>query len=132
MKIRNVNKGLYGNYLKKATEFYDAGKNEFEKQHWNSCVLNAIHCAISAADALTVKFNGVRHAGEKHADVVNLLQQISLDPRILKDKTKQLLALLEIKNATEYEEKLTTESGAIAAMKNVERFFSWVKEELTK
>ncbi len=130
MKTRNLNKGLYVNYLKKATEFYESAKDEFEKRRWNSCVLNAIHCAISAADALTVAFNGIRHAGERHEDVVKLLQELDIDKKMLKDKTRQLLALLDVKNMTEYEEKLTTENGADVALKNAERFYGWVKDQL--
>ena len=130
MKTRNVSKELYINYLKKATEFYEAAKNEFEKRSWNSCVLNAIHRAISATDALTVAFKGIRHAGERHEDVVKLLQELDIDQRILNDKTRQLLALLDVKNTTEYEEKLTTENGASVALKNAERFYGWAKEQL--
>lgn len=132
MKTRNVNKSFYVNYLKKAEEFYGAAKGEYEKQNWNSCVLNAIHCAISAADALTVAFKGLRHVGERHTEVVNLLQSIEMDQQVLKSKTRQLLALLDVKNSTEYEEKLTSENGANVALKNAERFFLWVKEQLTK
>ncbi len=132
MKIRKVNHELYVNYLKKATEFYEAAKTEFEKQNWNSCVLNAIHCAISSTDALTVFFNGVRHAGDKHFDSINLLQELNLDKNLIKDKTRHLFALLDVKNMTEYEEKLTTEDGAILALKHADRFFGWVKEVTKK
>lgn len=130
MKTRAVNKPLFRNYLKKAEEYFDAMNTEFSSQRWNSCVLNAIHCGISAADALTVFFKGVRHAGERHEEVVNLLQSLDLDKNILKKKTRQLFDLLDIKNMAEYEENLTTESGALAAIKNAERFFKWVKEVL--
>ena len=130
MKTKNVNKWLHVNYLKKANEFYDTAKNEFERKNWNSCVLNAIHCAICAADALTIAFKGIRHAGERHEDVVKLFQELDMDTKVLKDKTKQLLALLDVKNSTEYEEKLTTENGASIALENAERFFEWVGEQL--
>lgn len=130
MKTRDVSKPLFRNYLKKAEEYFNAMNNEFSNQRWNSCVLNAIHCGISAADALTIFFKGVRHAGERHEEVINLLQTLDLDRNILGSKTKQLLGLLDVKNSAEYEEKLTNESGALTAVKNAERFFSWVKEVL--
>ncbi|MCX6706918.1 MAG: HEPN domain-containing protein [Candidatus Woesearchaeota archaeon] len=130
MKTRAVSKPLSRNYLRKAEEYSNAMNNEFSNQRWNSCVLNAIHCGISAADALTIFFKGVRHAGERHEEVINLLQTLDLDKNILGNKTKQLLGLLDVKNSAEYEEKLTNESGALTAVKNAERFFSWVKEVL--
>ncbi len=125
-----MSKDLYRNYLAKAEEYFVAMKEEFEKKRFNSCVLCAIHCGISAADALTIFFKGVRHAGERHEDVVQLIEGLGLEPQTIQNKIRQLLSLLQVKNQTEYEEKLATESGALMAIKNAERFFGWVKELL--
>ena len=130
IKTRSVGKYLYKNYLKKAEEYFDAMNNQFDKQNFNACVLNAIHCAISSSDALTIFFKGVRHAGEKHEDVIKLLLDLDLDREVLASKTRHLSNLLTIKNQVEYEEKLTTENGAEIAKKNAERFFIWVKDIL--
>lgn len=130
IKTKRVPKDLYRNYLLKAQEFYQAMSDEFAKRHFNSCILCAIHCGISAADALTVFRKEVRHAGERHEDVVQLLETLELNPETIKHKSRQLLSLLQEKNRVEYEEKMTTEQGALAAMKNAERFLSWVKETL--
>ena len=73
MKTRNVDKHKYANYLKKSDEFFEIMKDSFAKKKFNATVLNAIHCAMSSADALTVFYKGVRHAGERHEDVVSLL-----------------------------------------------------------
>ncbi|MEK6826743.1 MAG: HEPN domain-containing protein [Nanoarchaeota archaeon] len=125
IKTREVGKGMYLNYLRKAEEFYDAMKTELEKKNYNSCVLCAIHCCISASDALTVFYKGVRHLGEKHQDVIRLLNELSISD--IKTKTRHLSNVLDIKNSLEYEEKLTTESGALAAVKSTERLFLWIK-----
>lgn len=130
VKTRNVNKDLCRNYLAKAEEYFAAMNEEFEKRRFNSCVLCAIHCGISAADALTIFFKGIRHAGERHEDVVQLIEELGLEPQIIPNKIRQLLSLLQVKNQTEYEERLATESGASIAMKNAERFFGWVRELL--
>jgi len=130
IKTRIVSKYLYKNYLKKAEEYFDAMNDQFDKQNFNACVLNAIHCAISSSDALTVFFKGVRHAGEKHEDVIRLLLDLDLDENILTSKTRQLSNLLSIKNQIEYEEKLSSDKGAEIAKNNAERFFGWVKEVL--
>lgn len=126
IKTRDVSKGLYLNYLKKAEEFYSAMKSEMEKKNYNSCVLCAIHCCISAADALTIFHKGVRHAGEKHQDAIKLISDLDQIPDI-KNKIRHLSSLLDIKNSLEYEEKLTTENGALMAIKHTERFFLWVR-----
>jgi len=73
IKTRNVSKELYQNYLLKAKEHFEAMNTEFEKENYNSCSLCAIHCCISGADAVTIFFKGVRHAGDGHEDVVQLL-----------------------------------------------------------
>ncbi len=130
MKTRNVDKHKYNNYLTKADEFFDSMNDSFVKRNFNATVLNAIHCAISSADALTVFYKGVRHAGDRHEDVVALLNTLEL-PEI-QNKNRQLLNLLRIKNSAEYEEKLMTEANALDSIKNAERFFSWVKSVLKK
>jgi len=126
-KTKNVSKELYRNYLAKAEEYFAAMNEEFEKQRFNSSVLCAVHCGISAADALTIFFKGVRHAGERHEDVVQLIEDLGIEPQAVHSKIRQLLGLLQVKTQTEYEEKMTTESGALTAIKNAERFFGWVK-----
>lgn len=125
MKSRNVDKHKYKNYLAKADEFFDIMNESFAKRKFNATVLNAIHCAISSADALTVFYKGIRHAGERHEDVVALLNALELPD--MQSKNRQLLDLLRIKNSAEYEEKLMTEANALDSIKNAERFFKWVK-----
>jgi hypothetical protein len=102
----------------------------YEKQLWNSTVLNAIHCAISSAASLTVFYLGFRHAGERHNDVIQLLQQIEIDKKELNKKIQQLSALLSIKNQAEYEERLMTGKDADNARKAGIRFYTWVKDLL--
>lgn len=128
MKTRNVEKQKYKNYLKKANEFFQSMNESFAQQHYNAVVLNAIHCAISAADALTVFYKGVRHAGERHEDVISLLNTLGIIDIELKNR--QFLRLLQLKNSVEYEETLMSEADALDAMKNTERFFSWISQLL--
>ncbi len=128
MKTRNVEKQKHKNYLKKANEFFQIMNESFAQQHYNAVVLNAIHCAISAADALTIFYKGVRHAGERHEDVISLLNTLGIIDIELKNR--QFLRLLQLKNSVEYEETLMSEADALDAMKNTERFFSWILQLL--
>ncbi len=128
MRTRNVDKHKYQNYLKKADEFFQVMNDSFAHKNYNATVVNAVHCAISAADGLTVFYKGVRHAGEKHEDVVSLINTLGIVG--IENKTRQLLRLLQLKNSAEYEETLMSESNALDAIKNAERFFSWVLQFL--
>jgi len=130
MKTRNVDTHKHKNYLIKADEFFEAMDDSFAKRNFNATVLNAVHCAMTSADALTVFYKGVRHAGERHEDVIALLNTLGLPD--MQNKNRQLLDLLRIKNSAEYEEKLMTETNALDSIKNAERFYKWVKEILIK
>ena len=66
ISTRAVSRELCKNYLRKAEEFYRSMEQSHSTGDWNACVVNAIHCAISSADAMTVFYLGFRHAGERH------------------------------------------------------------------
>jgi hypothetical protein len=116
--------------MMKSDEHRQAMEDCFERKLWNACVVNAIHCAISAADALTVFYLGFRNAGDRHTDVVSLLRSTGIDVKELSPKLNQLTSLLSIKNLAEYEERLMDESDAADAKKACERFHSWAKEKM--
>jgi len=103
-----------------------------EKKPWNAAVINAVHCGISACDALTVFVLGGRHAGERHEDAISLFQTVGLPKDVLTAKSRQLSRLHGIKNAAEYEERLMNENDAREAVRDAERFSGWVKEYLSK
>ena len=131
MKTRTVEKALYKNYLTKSKECLESATDSISRQNWNSAVISAIHCAISAVDSLTVFFRGERHAGERHEDVIRLLQSLDeIEKEPMNKKIRQLQRLLQIKNSAEYEEKLMTQQDAEVSKKDAERILSWVKERL--
>lgn len=130
IRTRAVDRHMHKNYSKKADEHYLAMEMCYEKGLWNACVMNAIHCAISSTDALTVFYLGFRHAGERHHDVLQLLQKLDIDKTEIKSKSQQLATLLSIKNAAEYEERLMDENDAGNARKACDRLYSWVKTQL--
>jgi HEPN domain-containing protein len=130
IRTRAVNRPFYENYLKKGEEFYRAMEHSYQTGDWNACVVNAIHCAISSADALTVFYLGFRHAGEKHHDVFQVIEQIDFDTKEIQAKNRQLTSLLMIKNRAEYEERLMNKSDATKAMKATQRYHDWAKKML--
>jgi len=132
VRVRHIDKSLFRNYLRKSEECLDTASECLRTSRWNAAVINAVHCGISASDALTVFMLGVRHAGERHEDAISLLQTVSLPKDVLTAKSRQLSRLLGVKNAAEYEERLMNENDAREAVRDAERFFSWVKEYLSK
>lgn len=121
----NVASGFYRNYLRKADECFNSMNASFTNGDWNMAVIASVHCAISSADALTVKFLGIRHKGMRHEGVVKLLNELKLDD--ISKKNRQLLNLLSIKSAAEYEPRLMSQTEASEAVRDAERFYKWAK-----
>ena len=74
IKSENIERGNYSAYLKKAQDFFDAMQQAYLLNNSNAVGLAAVHCAISANDALLVYFRGIRSASAKHLDSIELLQ----------------------------------------------------------
>ena len=130
IRTRPVDRHKFNNYLKKADEHYKAMELSYEAGLWTACVVNAIHCAINSTDALTVCYLGFRHTGDRHHDVLQLLQKLDIEKSELRPKSQQLSTLLLIKNAAEYEERLMDSKDAENARKVCDRSYSWVKVKL--
>jgi len=76
VRVRHIGKSLFKN-LRKSEECLDTASESLRTGRWNTAVINAVHCGISACDALTVFMLGVRHAGERHEDARSLFQTVS-------------------------------------------------------
>ena len=102
-----------------------------DKGDWDAAGLNAVHCAISASDAVLVLTQGVRSASSKHDDSAMLLESMVKAPGT-KNAVSQLKRLVAKKNLVEYEERLFRESEARDAAKNASRFLAWAETVLGK
>ncbi len=132
MKTRQVDRSAAGFYLKKAEECRNSMMRAFENREWNACVINAIHAAISSADAFCVARLGMRSASERHEDALVLFQGIAPENEEIKKNVKHLSGLLGIKTEAEYGERLFYEKDAELAIKHAERLFDFVKGEIRK
>ena len=128
-KTRDVAKSFYANYLKRAQECFHAAQDSFEKQGWNACAINAIHCCIAACDALCVYFLGKRHSGEEHNEVVVLFKSIKNDEEA-NINANRILRILRTKSMAEYEERLVHKTEAEKILKDCERLLEYVKGQL--
>jgi len=130
-KTRDVAKSDYSNYLKKAEECFHAAQRSFENEEWNAAAINAIHCCITACDAMCVYFLGKRHSGEDHNEAAVLFKSIKHDEEI-STNANRIMRILRAKNMAEYEERLVRETEAETMLNTCEKILEYVKKQLPK
>ena len=123
---RSVSEQEALSYLKKAEEFYLTMAEAFQKGRWNAAGLAGIHCAISATDALLGKKARIRASGESHMEAVHLLKRHVSDANIAA-QSQRLYRVLSEKSLVEYDSREFREAEAAAVVKDVGRYFEWVK-----
>ena len=105
-KTRAVDQSEYVVCWNKAEEFYDTMQHAYKNRMWTSVGLNAVHCVISSCDALLVKSQGIRAAGDDHMQAVELLGRSPIDGIEKQTATvrriiakKNVIALMRIGNS---------------------------------
>lgn len=117
---------------KRRFKIYLARSREFEKQMnraatdgaWNSVGLLAVHCVISACDALTVQRAGQRWSGQDHGGVVGVVEDLHLPDAA--HVVQQVSRVLEAKNRVEYESREFTEREAQGVRQSASRVTKWI------
>lgn len=94
---------------------------------WNAAGLNAVHCAISACDAVLVYYTEQRSASPDHEAAAHLLRSLPKVPDA-KQKAETLRRILQEKHVIEYEDRNVTAREAAELTKLTERFFRWAQE----
>jgi HEPN domain-containing protein len=130
MKTRAVDRFRANDYIKRAEESLASMENAYENGRWSSCVINAIQCAISAADAYCIFKKGLRNASESHSDSIVLFSNIDPNDEGIKTSVSHLSFLISIKSDAQYGERLSTQKEAEQAKKHAERLFEFVKERI--
>ncbi len=128
-KTKAVERSKYRTYLKKANEFYEIMLEAKKKKKWNAVGLNAVHCAISASDAMLVFYAGIRSRSDDHLAVVDLLSN-SINLPEVKSKRETLRKILAKKSIIEYEDRDFTQKEALEILKLTERFYNWVTSRI--
>jgi hypothetical protein len=128
LKTTQVERSNYSIYLNKAKEFYETMIQVQKDRRWNAVGLNAVHCAISAADALLVFHLGQRSIDPDHHIVAELMTNLNI-PEI-KNKSESLYKIINQKNLIAYEQRSFTEKEAGLIVKQTERFYNWVNSQI--
>ncbi len=126
-KERKVDQYKFTNYIRRAEECLRAGQYAFERREFDACVINYVHSAISASDAVCVYFLKKRSAADDHRVAPYLLQQIDKD---CAEQATRLSRLIGLKSESEYGEVNMTEKDAEQAKLDAERFLHFVKSKL--
>lgn len=130
LKTRVVAHNEYTVYWNKAEEFFDTMQHACKNRMWAAVGLNAVHCVISSADALLVKSQGIRSAGEDHMQAVELLAHAPVTG--IEKQIALVRRIIAKKNVIAYENRAFRESEALDILKQTERFYRWAFEYLNK
>ncbi len=128
VQTRNVETHKFKGFWNKAVEFHKYMKNAEGENDWNAAALNAIHCAISSADALCVFYRGERSVSQRHEDAYKLLRELPVPSA--EEKAKQFVQIISSKNLVEYSDDEPSEKDARKLVLQTDRFFSWAKDNL--
>ena len=128
-KTRDVPRERYTTYLKRSRQFLNAVRAASSSGDWDAVGLNAVHCAISAADALLVYHGGVRSAGDSHQDAARLLE-LHVKGDETAPKAKSLVKIISYKHLAAYEDRELTETEAREVAKLAQRFLEWAQSRL--
>jgi len=116
-------------YLSKADEFLRTGRKAIVDGDYHATSLNAVHAAISANDAVTGHFGGMRSSSDDHGDAANLLMEIA--PKGAQEWRKQATRLGRIiaqKSPVAYGVEVITPKDADNLLQQAERFVRWARE----
>lgn len=132
MRTRPADRSKYRNYIQKAEEFYATANEANEAKHYNAAVVNAIHAVISSADALLIFIKGLRYAGTKHDEAVELFSTIFPGDDELKKNVQRFNSVISIKTRAEYMEYLQKPIDSANALRDAERFLNYIKSKLPR
>lgn len=110
-------------YLSMAKEFQAAAEESAAAGRWRAAGMNAIHAAISAADAVCIFEVNERSNSASHEDAADLLGRSGAADA--KAKANQLGAVLDVKNAVEYQSRPVSVDEAVAVLKRSKRLVGW-------
>ena len=129
-RTRPVDKGKFKVFLNKAAEFHRGMLAAQQSGDRSLACLNAIHCAISCADAVCTCFLGEKSAGQSHDDAAWLLEKTNAPGAA--EKAKQFRDIVRFKSLVEYEEGEPSEAEAARMVLQAARIFEWAKQMLSE
>jgi HEPN domain-containing protein len=124
-KTASVSRAESSLYLAKAQQFVTEARTALEASRNDAALLNAIHAAISASDAVTVALSGQRSKDPDHQRAIDLLEESAGKSEEIKSRVRQMRQLLARKNMVEYESRRATTKEARDAVERATRIVDW-------
>jgi hypothetical protein len=118
--------------MAKGEQFLDEAQLALKSSRHDAAMLNSIHAAISAADAVTVALSGRRSTDPDHQRAVDLLEEVGGRSESITARVKQLRALLAKKNQVEYEARRGKAGEAAEAVARAVRIVEWAGETVRR
>jgi HEPN domain-containing protein len=118
-------------YMDKASQFLEQARTGLEANRNDATLLDAIHAAISAVDAATIALAGVRSTDPDHQRAADLLEEVAGSGSEVRERARQLRALLARKSAVEYESRKATAKDARDGVERAGRVVEWARQVVT-
>ena len=117
-RTRPLSAAQVHDYVRKAEEFAESAVSELAAERFIAATSLAIHAAINSADAVCGARIGQRAVGQRHDEVVSMLQEAGTDGIAV---AKDLQRLLPLKTQTEYEPNAVAKGVAVKAVERAQR-----------
>ena len=111
-------------FWRRAIQCEVAMKDALARGHWEAAGINAVHCAISANDAVLAAIPAIKVTSKDHRDSVRLLSS-RLKGEDAQAAAKRLAIIISKKGRVEYEQKRLSEKEARSLVLDAERFLDW-------
>jgi len=126
-KTTQVRRGEARLYLDKADQFVEQARFGLDAGRNDAALLDAIHAAISGTDAVTTALAGVRSSDPDHQRAADLLEEVAGSAPEVRERARQLRALLARKNTVEYESRKASAREARDGVERAGRIVDWAK-----
>jgi hypothetical protein len=115
-------------YLAKAQQFAMEASAALSSSRNDAAMLNAVHAAITATDAMCVALGGRRSADPDQERAADLLQEIGAASPGHSSYVRQSRMLLAKKNVVEYESRKAAAKEALEAVERAQRLVGWATQ----
>ena len=126
-KTTQVRRGEARLYLDKADQFVEQARFGLDAGRNDAALLDAIHAAISGTDAVTIALAGVRSSDPDHQRAADLLEEVAGSAPEVRERARQLRALLARKNTVEYQSRKASAREAREGVERAGRIVDWAK-----
>lgn len=119
-------------YIDKSQQFLLEAHAAADAGRPDAAMLNAIHAAISAGDAVSAALSGRRSADPDHQRAVDLLEEVAGPSPEIRSKARQMRTLLAKKNLVEYESRKASVKEARDSVERAGELVEWAAETVRR